>query len=116
MNFLANENFPGPSIKLLRNNKIDILSIAEQRHGITDEEVMKIAIDEQRTIITHDSDYGELIYKLGYKPAAGVVYFRIYNFEPNDPGKILLDLINRNFKFTNSLTVISEGAIRQRSY
>jgi predicted nuclease of predicted toxin-antitoxin system len=80
------------------------------------QEVMKIAIDEQRTIITHDSDYGELIYKLGYKPGAGVVYFRIYNFEPEGPGKILLDLINRNFKFTKSLTVISEGAIRQRSY
>lgn len=77
---------------------------------------MKIAIDEQRTIVTHDSDYGELIYKLGYKPKAGVIYFRIYNFEPDDPGKILQDLVNRNFKFDNSLTVISEDAIRQRSY
>jgi predicted nuclease of predicted toxin-antitoxin system len=116
MKFLANENFPAPSINELRDNQIDILSIAEQNSGITDEAVMKIAIDEQRTIITHDSDYGELIYKLGYKPEAGVVYFRIYNFEPDNPGKILLDLINKNFKFTNSLTVISESAIRQRSY
>jgi predicted nuclease of predicted toxin-antitoxin system len=81
----------------LRNNKIDIISIAEQKPGISDEEVMKIAINELRTIVTHDSDYGELIYKLGYKPKAGVIYFRIYNFEPDDPGKILLDLINRNF-------------------
>ena len=116
MKFLANENLPAPSIEFLRNNKIDVVSIAERNPGVTDEDVMKIAIDEQRTIVTHDSDYGELIYKLGYKPEAGVIYFRIYNFEPDDPGKILLDLINRNFKFNNSLTVISEGAIRQRSY
>ncbi|MGK7391080.1 MAG: DUF5615 family PIN-like protein [Candidatus Cyclobacteriaceae bacterium M2_1C_046] len=116
MKFLANENFPAPSIEVLRNNQIAVLSIAEENHGISDEEVMKIAINEQRTIITHDSDYGELIYKLGYKPQGGVIYFRIYNFEPDDPGKILLDLINRNFEFNNSLTVISEGAIRQRSY
>jgi len=116
MKFLANENLPLPSVAFLRNNKIDINSIAEQIPGITDEEVMKIAIDEQRTIVTHDSDYGELIYKLGYKPKAGVIYFRIYHFEPDEPGKILLDLIKRNLKFENSLTVISEGAIRQRSY
>lgn len=116
MKFLANENLPFASVEFLRKNKVDVLSISEQNPGITDEEVMKIAIDDQRTIITHDSDYGELIYKLGYKPKAGVIYFRIYNFEPDDPGIILLDLINRDFKFDNSLTVISEGAIRQRSY
>lgn len=116
MKFLANENFPALSIKILRDRQIDVLSIAEVNQGITDEEVMKIAIHEQRTIITHDSDYGELIFKFGHKPLGGVIYFRIYNFEPDDPGKILFDLINRNFVFKNSLTVISEGAIRQRSY
>ena len=116
MKFIANENFPGPSIQILRSNYIDILSIAEQNPGITDQEVMKIAIQEKRTIVTHDGDYGELIYKLGYKPEAGVIYYRIFNFEPDDPGKILLDLISRNFKFNNSLTVISEGTIRKRSY
>ncbi len=116
MKFLANENLPAPSINFLRKNKIEVIAIAEKNPGISDEDVMKIAIDEHRTIITHDSDYGELIYKFGYKQEAGVIYFRIYNFEPDEPGKILLDLINTNFKFNNSLTVISEGAIRQRSY
>ena len=77
---------------------------------------MEIATDEQRTILTHDSDYGELIFKFGYKPQGGVIYFRIYNFQPDDPGKILLDLTNRKLQFKNSLTIVSEGAIRQRSY
>ncbi len=36
---------------------------------------MKIAIKEGRTIITYDSDYGELIFKHGYKPYAGVILF-----------------------------------------
>ncbi len=30
----------------------------EQNRGITDEQEMKIAISEGRTILTHDSDYG----------------------------------------------------------
>lgn len=51
MKFLANENFPGPSIVFLRKNNIDIKSIVEQNRGIADEQVMKIAIREDRTIL-----------------------------------------------------------------
>jgi len=115
MKFLANENFPGPSISFLRQNNIDVKSIAEQHPGISDEQVMKIGINEERTILTHDSDYGELIFKFGYKPKAGVIYFRIYDFEPIDPGKMLLTLISQ-FDFTERLTVVNENSIRQRPY
>ena len=77
---------------------------------------MELAIIEDRTILTHDSDYGELIFKFGYKPKEGVIYFRIYDFEPVDPGKILLDLIYRRVEFTGCLSVINQDAIRQRAF
>lgn len=64
MKFLANENFPGPSVAFLRTNSIDIIAIAEQNQGISDKEVMSLSINEGLTILTHDSDYGELIFKL----------------------------------------------------
>lgn len=116
MKFLANENFPRPNIAFLRKNNIDLVSVSEQYQGITDEQVMKIAISERRTILTHDSDYGELIFKHGYKPKEGVIYFRIYDFEPIDPGKFLLKLITQKIDFARTLTVINENAIRQRAY
>lgn len=116
MKFLANENFPGPSIKLLRHQGLDVLSIMEFQPGMSDEHVMNLSISERRTILTHDSDYGELIFKSGYKPLAGVIYFRIYDFQPEDPGKILLDLLEQKIDFAKMLTVISERAIRQRTY
>ena len=116
MKFLANENFPGPSITLLQENNIDLISIAEDYQGISDEQVMKIAIEEDRIILTHDSDYGELIFKYGYKPHEGVIYFRIYDFEPSDPAKILLELIKQNINFKRNLTVVDERSIRQRSF
>jgi predicted nuclease of predicted toxin-antitoxin system len=87
MRFLANENIPFPSIKYLRKLNIDITSITEIRSGISDEEVMKIAIDDNRTIITLDSDYGELIFKYGFKPKEGVIYFRLLELEPEEVGK-----------------------------
>lgn len=116
MQFLANENFPKPSIFLLRQNNINIVAISERSPGLTDKQVMEIAVNEKRIILTHDSDYGELIFKLGYKPQEGVIFFRLFNFEAADPGKILLQLIQQNFSFERKLTVIGSQTIRQRPY
>ena len=116
MSFLANENFPWPSVLFLRKNKIEVTSIAEKFQGISDQEVMRIAISQNLTILTHDSYYGELIFKYGLKPKSGVIFFRLNEFEPIDPGKILLDLISNNLSFSNALTVISKNSIRQRPY
>lgn len=41
--FLANENFPFPSIALLREQGYMVESIGETYHGISDEEVLQIA-------------------------------------------------------------------------
>lgn len=116
MKFLANENFPGPSIELLRDQGLDVLSIIEFQPGMSDEQVMNLSISEGRTILTHDSDYGELIFKFGFKPLSGVIYFRIYDFQPEDPGRILVNLLEQKIDFAKMLTVISERSIRQRAY
>ncbi|MBS4073175.1 MAG: DUF5615 family PIN-like protein [Algoriphagus sp.] len=116
MAFLANENFPWPSVILLREHNIEVISIAEKFQEISDQEVMSIAINQNLTILTHDSDYGELIFRYGLKPDSGVIFFRIHEFEPKDPAKILLDLIDKKLSFSRSLTVIDKNSIRQRSY
>jgi len=61
MKLLANENFPLKSILYLRSKGFDISSIGTDNPSIMDNVVMKIAIDEKRTILTFDRDYGELI-------------------------------------------------------
>ncbi|MEQ9167526.1 MAG: DUF5615 family PIN-like protein [Fulvivirga sp.] len=61
MKYLANENVPFSSITYLKSKGYDVKAIGVDDPGITDEQVMQIAIDENRTIITYDSDYGELI-------------------------------------------------------
>ena len=117
MNLLANENFPKSSTEILRQNKINIKSIAADFSGITDEEVMQIALKEDRTILTFDRDYGELIFKYGYKPPAGVILFRWDQFSPIEPGLFLIELLrNESFDFRKCLTVISRSSIRQRKY
>lgn len=51
--FLANENFPKPSIKLLRDNGFEVKSIQEEFPGISGEAVMKIAYIGQKKSNLH---------------------------------------------------------------
>ena len=58
LKFLANENIPILSVAHLKSQGFDITAIGLDNPSISDEQVMKIAITEERTIITYDSDYG----------------------------------------------------------
>jgi predicted nuclease of predicted toxin-antitoxin system len=117
MKFLANENFPIAGINYLKSKNFDIVSIGVDFPGVSDREVMEFAIKENRTIITFDKDYGELIFKENYKPASGVIFLRLISFTPVEPGKIVESLISKQgISFENSLTVVDENAIRQRKY
>jgi len=114
---LANENFPLQSVRIFQNSGYDIKAIGLDNQGITDNEVMDIAINEHRTILTFDRDYGELIFRYGYKPKNGVIYLRWNNFTPDEPAIFLLDLFqNEALDFKKSLTVIDRNSIRQRKY
>ena len=113
--FLANENFPYPSIKLLREKGFEIVSIGEEYSGISDERVLKIAVEKKLVILTFDRDYGELIFKYMKETPPAVVYFRTKGDHPADSGKLLIELLEKpEFKLIGFFTVIEETGIRQR--
>jgi predicted nuclease of predicted toxin-antitoxin system len=131
MRFLANENFPLPSIKILRDNGYDVLSIYETLRGLSDEDVIKTAREEERIILTFDKDYGELIFKTQRKPPIGVVFFRYKGKYPEDIALKLINIINAKpeiintpdeanliykIELANSYTIIEEKGIRQRHF
>lgn len=115
MKFIANENFPIAAVKILRLNGYDVIAIGESNPSIRDEEVMQVAIEEARTILTFDRDYGELVFKHGYEPSAGVIYFRIESFNPAEPAQWVISLITKSdFKIEGMFTVYELDRTRQR--
>lgn len=117
MRLLANENFPLASIRVLKLRAFDIIGVGEDYKGVTDQEVIELAIADSRTIITFDRDYGELIFKYGHCPPAGVIYLRWTHFQPDEPGHYLASLFNQiELEFAQALTVIDRESIRQRKY
>jgi len=117
MRLLANENFPLKSANILRAAGFDVKIVGLEFAGITDREIMETAIREERTIVTFDRHYGELIFRDGYRPPSGVIFLRWRQFGPEDPGKYLAQLLmSTGIDFSHALTVIDEDTIRQRRY
>lgn len=110
--YLANENFPAPSINFLRSKGLKVKSIQEESPGISDSEVILIA-----QILTFDSDYGEIIFRYSYLAPPTVIYFRNKGSAPLFAGNALFSLLqNPNFQVSNSFIVVEKNSIRQRFY
>lgn len=117
MKFLANENYPFPSIKILRTHGYDVKCIAEANFGITDTEVLDIAKIEDRIILTLDKDYGELIFKHKSTAPPAVIFYRYKGVTPEFAGTILIEILNNpDIDLTNIFTVIEQNNLRQRKY
>ena len=115
--FLANENFPRPSILLLRKEGFVVESIQENHQGASDEFVLRYAIDNKLTILTFDRDYGELVFRYAQENPPPVVYFRNKGISPISVGELLLKIIHeKSIEITNAFTVVEEKNIRQRFY
>ncbi|MEA3369122.1 MAG: DUF5615 family PIN-like protein [Candidatus Ratteibacteria bacterium] len=115
MDFLANENFPLFSIKLLRNAGYNVMSIIEEMPGAKDPDILKRASKENRVILTFDRDYGELIYRHKLSIPSGIIYFRFNPLTPEEPGEIILKILKQsNISILGKFTVIGRDRIRQR--
>jgi predicted nuclease of predicted toxin-antitoxin system len=115
--FLANENFPRPGTLLLREHGFSVKSIQEDNPGISDEEVIEIALKLNLIILTFDRDYGELIFKYSKDNPPSVVFFREKGIVPEFAGLSLISLpANSEISLSESFTVIELNNIRQRFY
>lgn len=115
MKFLANENFPLTSARLLRNAGHDVFSVSEDMAGVKDSVVLSRAANEKMIILTFDRDYGDLIYKLRLPVPLGVVYFRFDPVSPSEPTERLLDLLQiEGLSLEGKFTVVDRQRIRQR--
>lgn len=115
MRFLANENIPPATIRLLRQAGMDVVAIGEESPGITDRVVLARARNEQRIILTFDRDYGELIYRHQLSPPAGIVYLRFSPLTPEEPAEYLLRLVTiESLDFAGKFTVADRQKVRQR--
>lgn len=76
MKLLTDENFPLPSVRMLRQAGHDVIAVQEVSPGVADRAVLAQAVAEQRILLTFDRDYGELIYRFHEPAPPAILYFR----------------------------------------
>lgn len=112
MKFLANENLPAKSIRILRQRGFEIASIAEVGAGLRDEEVLRIAQKEGRILLTFDKDFGELVFKKGGE-ARGIILLRFAPRSPEYIAKRIERLLKaKEITFDGQFVVVTESRIR----
>lgn len=90
---LLNENFPAPSVLLLQQEGIDLVSISHTYPGIADEDVLAMAVSEGRCIVTFDHDYGELLFARRHPAPPAVILLRMASYRPEEPAQLVKRLI-----------------------
>lgn len=77
MRFLVDESADARLAPYLRSLGHDVtLVTADYGPSLKDIEILRIAVREQRVLITFDRDFGELVFNRR-QPHAGVLYFRL---------------------------------------
>ena len=93
MRFLVNENVTGTVIRELRRLGHDVLSVKESMRSEADEVILARAQAEQRIVVTHDKDFGELAFRSHLPTSCGVILFRLTGSDPEIDNRRILDAI-----------------------
>lgn len=114
MNLLADESVDRPIVEKLRGAGYSVLYVAEIEPGISDEEVLNSANEENALLLTADKDFGELDFRQR-RMSLGVVLIRLSGLSAAKKSEIVLSTFKQhNKEFLNSFSVISAGGVRIR--
>jgi len=109
---VADESCDFAVVRALRSVGHDIIAIAEVSPRIGDQEVLRIARDDNRILLTEDTDFGELVYAEGLRNT-GVVLFRFPSGVRGTIAAAALDVVNTiGAELASSFTVVQPGRIR----
>jgi predicted nuclease of predicted toxin-antitoxin system len=114
MRFLIDENVSRTVIRELRKAGQDVLSVKESMRAAKDEDLIARARLEDRILVTHDKDFGELAFRLGVTSSSGVVLIRLAGRSPDEDNFRILKVLLSRIDFTGNFTVITEDKIRVR--
>ena len=108
---LLDENIGLRAYYELKNRGYHVQSVLMERRGIPDEEIVRIAMERNKVIVTMDKDFGYLAQ--AYNPP-GVVILRLK--DPRIPNRIraILRALNLGEQLYGHVTIVTETRIRKR--
>jgi len=116
MRWLADENLPLAAIVFLRACGGDVLEVAESAPGVADQEVLRLARDTDRLLLSFDRDHGELIFRRAARAPLGVGYLRLEPPLPEVLNALLYAVLAMGeAALLGKFTVVTQHGTRQRA-
>lgn len=114
MKILADENVEREFIEALREASFDVVSVRESYIGFADDEILRVAEEENAVILTYDTDFGELVFRYSLK-SRGVILLRLSGLNLMERiAKTIAAIGEHQDELENAFTVISENSMRIR--
>jgi len=112
MRFLADESCDYALVRALRADGHDVLAVSELSPRAKDSIVINLAIDENRILLTEDSDFGQLVFAHGLKKVS-VIFMRYPASARMQQTKDIVDFIKKHGeKITGCFVVAQPGRTR----
>ncbi len=115
MRMIVNENVTRTVIDELRRRGHDVISVKESMRGAGDNVILARAEVEQRFVVTHDKDFGELAFRFRLPATCGIVLFRLSGSEPDADNQRILDVLESRTDWAGHFSVVTDDRIRMRS-
>lgn len=112
MKFLVDE-CTGPAVAAwLREHNHDVYSVYDDARGADDNEVIQIAFDQERILITNDKDFGEKVFR-DKRPHVGIILMRLEDETAVSKTEVLSHLLTKySEKLQGAFTVVSERRVK----
>ena len=95
-------------IRFLRNEGVDVVSVREENwYNYEDRDILREAHEMNRFVLTHDSDYGELVIHQG-ETTRGIIYMRAGSRQSKEVIAGLQNLLSTEIDWTRRQIVVCE--------
>ena len=112
MRFLADESCDLSVVRALRAAGFDVLCISESSPRAEDSEVIRLAVRENRILLTEDKDFGWLVYSHGQE-TLGVILLRFPTFARRQISRDVVNLVKQQGdQLAGSFVTVQPGRIR----
>lgn len=112
LRFLADENCDFAIVRALRQAGFDVVALAESASRTVDRDVIRLAHEEERILITEDKDFGWLVF-VSRVDAPGVVLVRFPSRARATIGAHAVDMATTHgASLTGAFVVLEPGQLR----
>jgi predicted nuclease of predicted toxin-antitoxin system len=114
MRFLVNENVTLTVTQELRQRGHDVHSVKESMRSESEDAILARAQTDERIVVSHDKDFGELAFRSLLPASSGVILFRLTGSDPDADNRRILEAMESRTDWAGHFSVITDDRIRVR--